>query len=74
MGDTKPKHGARNIVEHCPIDTAVVNEIKRRNPTINFDKTEGAIENLKRACGPSLPGTSFIPRKTECGGQINWRR
>ena len=50
MGETKPKHGARNIIDYRPIDTAVIDKIKQRNPTINFDKTEGSIESLSRVC------------------------
>jgi hypothetical protein len=49
MGETKPKIGAKNIVDYHPIDPAVIDEIKRKNPTINFDKVEGAVEDLKRA-------------------------
>ena len=33
-----------------PIDPAVIDEIKRKSPTINFDKVEGAVEDLKQAC------------------------
>lgn len=51
MGKTKPKYSARNIVDYHPIDQAVIDKIKQGNPNINFDETEGAIENLKRACG-----------------------
>ena len=50
MGETKPKWGAKNVVDLRPINNEVIEDIKQRNPNINFEETESAIVDLKRAC------------------------